>query len=391
MTASETDFDVVVLGAGPAACAAALSPASAGRRVALLSQDAVRRLPLGESLPPAAAPLLHALGMWKGFQAGPHLPCYGTQSAWGEDELQCVDFIRDPNGHGWHLDRPAFDALVLETARDAGAAVFSTNAPLAVARTGNGLWRVTAGHLSLTAPWLIDGTGRARWLSRQLGVRRLRSDSLVGYVAQARSPRPDPERTSLVESAPEGWWYTAALPGGARVVTYFTDAGTLMGRQAATVDGFRKLLTQTCHIRERLGGGEIINIPQATAAHTARAAHCVGDGWLAVGDAALSFDPLSSQGLFHALATGLEAGHTLNAALNGDANALPHYAAGMDAIFNAYQHHRAVYYAQEQRWPNSPFWQRRHPSASVPGHRIHPGEQPRHSFQDRRGQGRGAQ
>jgi len=34
-----------------------------------------------------------------------------------------------------------------------------------------------------------------------------------------------------------------------------------------------------------------------------------GEGWLAAGDAALSLDPLSSQGLFKALYTGLAGGH----------------------------------------------------------------------------------
>lgn len=365
MTEAGRDFDVVALGAGPAACAAALSLTRVGRRVALLNRDAALRFPLGESLPPAATPLLHALGVWERFQSGPHLPCYGTQSAWGDDGLQCVDFIRDPNDHGWHLDRPAFDALLLETAQEEGAAVFPTNVSLTVNRTEDGLWRVTADNDTLTTPWLLDGTGRAGWLSRRLGIRRLRFDALVGYVALTHPTRPEPDRTSLVEAAAEGWWYTAALPNGARVVTYFTDAGLPTGRQAANVDGFLKLLAQTRHVRERLRGGEFINCPQAMAAHTARAACPVGDGWLAAGDAAVSFDPLSSQGLFHALATGLEAGHALNAALDGDTNVLSRYAAGMDAVFDAYQHHRAVYYAQEQRWPTNPFWQRRHLNTSV--------------------------
>lgn len=380
MTETGGIFDVLILGAGPAGGAAALRLAQAGRRVALLDNGTGRRLPLGESLPPAAAPLLHRLGVWERFQTGPHLPCHGSQSAWGDDELRGVDFIRDPNGSGWHLDRPTFDALLVQTARDAGAAISQNTAPTEINNGTDGLWRLSATRpgapVIYSSRWLLDCTGRTAWLSRRLGVKRRRDDALVGHVSLFHPTHEDPDRTSLVESALEGWWYTAVIPGGARVVTLFTDAGAAAGKQAGCAEGFMALLERTRHVRERLqaGGYQIIDTPRATAAHTARAERCAGSGWLAAGDAALSLDPLSSQGLFHALASGLEAAQTLDAALDGNANRLAQYAAGMDAVFDAYRAHHAAFYAQEQRWHTSPFWRTRHAAMSVPGNRVHAGE-----------------
>lgn len=51
---------------------------------------------------------------------GPH-PCYSNVSVWGTDEPVVRDFIFDPNGHGWHVDRVQFDGTLLHAARDAGA------------------------------------------------------------------------------------------------------------------------------------------------------------------------------------------------------------------------------------------------------------------------------
>ena len=217
----------------------------------------------------------------------------------------------------------------------------------------------------LSGRWLVDCTGRASRLARSLGVRRLRTDRLVGYVAHFGPPAgtrvEDAERLTLIEASPEGWWYTAAVPGGSRVAAYLTDVGERSGRLAATVTGFEGLIEQTRHVRERLraGGFTLSSRPHAVAAHTARLARSTGDGWLAAGDASLSFDPLSSQGLFHSLASGLSAGRALADKLGGSGDALDQYEEECASIFQAYLRHRADVYGQERRWTGNGFWERR--------------------------------
>src|SRR6185369_17631905 len=84
-----------------------------------------------------------------------------------------------------------------------------------------------------------------------------------------------------------------------------------------------------------------------------------GDDWLAVGDAALSFDPLSSQGIFNAVYTGMKAGHALHAALAGDEGEIRRYGLQLEAIHRAYRRNLAAFYAHETRWPHHAFWRRR--------------------------------
>ena len=82
--------------------------------------------------------------------------------------------------------------------------------------------------------------------------------------------------------------------------------------------------------------------------------------WLAAGDAALAFDPLSSQGLFNALYTGLAGAEAADRHLAGDPDALPGYAASVATIHDAYRRHLTAWYEGELRFGEHLFWRRRH-------------------------------
>jgi flavin-dependent dehydrogenase len=85
-----------------------------------------------------------------------------------------------------------------------------------------------------------------------------------------------------------------------------------------------------------------------------------GRDWLVAGESAIALDPLSSQGLFNALVTGLEAGQAARMLLDGDRTASEEHAHRMRHIWRAYLGHHALYYGMEERWTSMPFWQRRH-------------------------------
>lgn len=99
------------------------------------------------------------------------------------------------------------------------------------------------------------------------------------------------------------------------------------------------------------------------AAHSARLVPPAGEGWFAAGDSATAFDPLSSQGLFNALYTGMAAGEAALRTLGGDPKPAARYAERLAEIWAAYERHKALFYGEERRWPESPFWARRLPSA----------------------------
>ena len=354
-------WDVVVVGAGPAGAVAGKILAKAGRRVLLVDDVGEAKRKVGESLPGSARPLLRDLGLLEGVEGGPHLQNTGRQSAWGSTDLRTLDALREPHGPGWNLDRAHFDAGVRRSALASGA-VWCQLRVRSVSRDGEG-WRLGLRRGELKTRWLVDASGRRAMVARGVGVKRCRDDSLVAVCAWM-APRPgDLDRRTLVEAVSDGWWYSALLPEGIRVVVFHGE-GHSAARLLRQPDAWQDKLAETQHLRELVGGAEVLDGPRATEACGAHLERFGGRGWLAVGDAALSFDPLSSQGMLNALYTGFRGGEAVLAALDGRPGAVQGYADRLTEIRRAYRDHHHVYYRQEGRWPEQSFWARRQrPSA----------------------------
>ncbi|HYZ87180.1 MAG TPA: NAD(P)/FAD-dependent oxidoreductase, partial [Bryobacteraceae bacterium] len=222
-------FDVAVLGAGPAGSTCALQLARQGCSVLLVHHESAT-LPVGESLPPMANRLLKQLDLEAPFRQGGHQACFGNLSAWGGDRLQSVDFIRDPDGHGWQLNRTNFDQMLRDAAMEAGVFVLTSSCRSTVPQRIDAGWRlaVVEDGSTVESKWLVDATGIASTVACAAGARRESSNELLTYSAifEPDEGRPvDSESVTLVEARRDGWWYTARLPNGIRVAVFFTDPG----------------------------------------------------------------------------------------------------------------------------------------------------------------------
>jgi flavin-dependent dehydrogenase len=125
------------------------------------------------------------------------------------------------------------------------------------------------------------------------------------------------------------------------------------------------LLAESDWIRTQ--AGSLLELqPRARQAVSARLCPVAGDGWLAVGDAASSVDPLAACGILRAMRGGIMAAYAAGQFLvQRTAAGIDRYTALQAAEFSAFLRSRQRFYSQERRWSSQLFWHRRQSEHNV--------------------------
>lgn len=364
--------DVAILGGGPAGTATALGLLHRGvRRVVVVESSAYDSFRVGETVPPALPAILAQVDAAALLTAQAHRPPDGVCSAWGSDKLDFIDSMTQPLGCGWRLDRSRFDADLAQLAASRGA-LFVTRARWRGCRrnaAGGWSWSVedAAGAVrSFETRFAVDASGRRAALAAALGARKFRLDRLAAALAVFPTPRDAAADAFLwLESVSYGWWYAVHLPCNHSLAVLMTDGDLLAGLKLAERAEWLQHLARTRHVRGFAKAAEQAMQVRVYPAMTQVLDRVAGAGWLAVGDAACAFDPLSSAGITKAIQSGLAAAESIGAALAGDGRAVPLYEQCVRQEFADYWQQRTAFYASEQRWPQEPFWRRRLMSSAM--------------------------
>ena len=403
-------WDVMIVGAGPAGSALAcrLRPHC---RVLLLDRDAASAsaLPrIGESLPGAARVLLQRIGAFDRFLADAHAERGATVSQWSshsdDDEPIWFDHLRDPNGPGWHLDRTRFDASLREAAVAAGAELIENCGRLRVSRSADD-WQIDLDGQLLEqhglephaleqhpleqhaleqhaleqhaleqhaqthrAPVLVDASGRSATVARQLGLARFAEDTLVCLYAYLQTNPDDEDHCTRLCVDRNGWWYSVRVPSGQRVLAFHLDSDdpelkALRDPERLLAKARRQpLLADALSASIYAPAFESIQVharPAGSAVLDLNAMAEIAPGFFAIGDAVLAFDPIASQGIFHALASAESAARAIEAQLADAPMFREPYLAEMRAVHARYREHLQATYADVLRYRHEPFWAKR--------------------------------
>ena len=360
-------YDVVILGGGPAGCATALALRQLGVAGILVAEagryNASR---VGESMPPDTRTLLQKLGVWEDFQREEHDPCLGSCSSWGDDRLGYNDFLFNPLGNGWHLDRMRFDAFLARETVESGVELrtgtrFEHCAPVGSDGFSVRLAGDDGTTATVRAQFVVDATGMRASFVRRLGAKQRVLDRLIcvyGFFELLGST--EFSRLTMLEAVEYGWWYAAKLPNGRLAVAVASDPDLVKRGALHRRDHWLACLQETQHLARQLASSRFIEGSLLVCpALSCLLDYTAGHRWLAVGDAASAYDPIAAQGIYKALSDGVQAAPVIAVCLDGNADGLSAYHSAVATRFNEYVANRNFFYGVETRWAASPFWARR--------------------------------
>jgi flavin-dependent dehydrogenase len=313
--------EVLVVGAGPAGATVARLLALRNRRVLLVDPlgPSLHRL---ELLAPSAYPVLEALNLVRLLEE-PSLarPCLGIRRRWGTSDVRVDDFLNHAGSRGAVIDRSRFDQALRSEARNAQAQ-FLRGRVVSVRKEEDSILATIRGGQSIsvvTARLVVDATGRSAAVARQLGARRIFSQRLVAEKLLSTTLRTNNTKAAWleVEAHNVGWSYSIIGPSSREESWRVYPAG------------------------ERDRGGFLQRVDASSVCLSSAA----GQGWVAVGDAASSFDPITSQGLVNALSTSLVASGAILSSTGSASEKLETYSAALAHTFAFSEAGRAGVYS----------------------------------------------
>ena len=314
----EADWDVIVVGAGPAGSTAAALLATRGWRVLVLEKEKFPRYHVGESLMPFCFFVLERLGVLERLKESAFPRKYSVQFARPDGAVSQPFYFFEHLDHDasttWQVTRADFDLMLLNNARARGAEVIEEIQVTQLVQANGAVSGVrtrarNSARAEFNAPVTIDASGRSALSITRNQWRepdpKLKKVAIWTYFRGAmRDPGLDEGATTIAYIENKGWFWYIPMSDDLVSVGLVADREYLYRKERDPERIFQSEIVSNAWIEEHLQSGRRVCRYYVTGEYTYRSRFCAADGLVLAGDAFAFLDPVFSSGVYLALWSG---------------------------------------------------------------------------------------
>ena len=324
---TETEWDVIIIGGGPAGSTAATTLAQAGRRVLVLEKSKFPRFHIGESLLPYNRKIFDDLGVWDKISSVGFTKKRGAQFIMGNDtrgnrlDFSAGSFTEFPEAV--QVERSKFDNILLDHSRENGADVCEESMVLDYKIEKD---RVVIKYRSVdlqdhevTARYLIDASGLNNFTANKEKLRKYypthRKLAIFGHFSGVDMPKDETAGDILIIRRERSWCWMIPLEENKTSIGLVIDVEDFkaLGKKPAEV--FNNAMADTPAISKRMGDAVLMDEMHVINDFSYKNDVLASPRLLRVGDASGFIDPMFSSGVMLAMTSGQQGARMIHEAL----------------------------------------------------------------------------
>ncbi|MEP6664481.1 MAG: tryptophan 7-halogenase, partial [Verrucomicrobiota bacterium] len=326
---SSPDYDVIIIGAGPAGSSAAALLHQQGFKLLVVEKQIFPRFVIGESLLPHCMDLLQEAGLLKAAEAQNFMHKCGAVFLRGEG--RCNFDFSDQFTDGWkytfQVPRADFDKALADAVAERGVPFLYNHGVTAIEFSDDGatvtIEQPDKTARKISANFVLDCSGYGRVLPRLLDLEKPTNfptrEALFTHVTGDQRPAGREEGKIWACLHPDGAWIWIIPFSNGKTSVGAVASPEFFDRYPDTPQGkLRAILMSDPNVAARLGDAEFVFEPRTISGYACGIKQLYGKNFALAGNATEFLDPIFSSGVTLALASANRAAKCITRQLRGE-------------------------------------------------------------------------